>query len=274
MSEAKREAEIRRIFCNACRQVTNHELISRHSRTEDLGDEESGNEIYTLHYEIWKCRGCESMTFRHHEINDFIADVSSDAGFNYDVKETLYPRRIRHIAKFFFNIPQRLRQIYNETVECFNAGNWLLCGAGIRATIEGICLDKVIVEGPTSKGKIERNLEGRLNALSKFIPESIVSNLHGLRFLGNDVVHELKVPKEEDLELALEIVEDMLNVLYNLDYRSKLIAEKYRGRIAHPKSPAGSGISDGTAALKTEVMEKGEEERQAQGTNAFEENEK
>ena len=238
-------------FCNACRQGTNHELVYRYSRIEDLSDEESGHETYTLNFETWKCRGCDAVTFRHHKINDFIADVSSDAGFHYDDEEKLYPRRARHIAKYFFDIPQKLRQIYNETVDCFNAENRLLCGAGIRATIEGIC---------SSKGISGGNLKEKLDALSEFIPKGIVSNLHGLRFLGNDIVHELKVPKDEDLELALEIVEDMLNVLYNLDYRSKLLAEKYKGKSTLSKNVVETGNGTRVKAINVEAKGTGHDE--------------
>jgi hypothetical protein len=51
-------------------------------------------------------------------------------------------------------------------------------------------------------------------------PQNIVTNLHTFRFMGNIAVHELTPPKRQDLLLAIEISEDLLNFLYELDYKA------------------------------------------------------
>jgi hypothetical protein len=47
-----------------------------------------------------------------------------------------------------------------------------------------------------------------------------VANLANFQFLGNQALHELKEPDKQDLALAIEVVEDILNVVYELDYKS------------------------------------------------------
>ena len=81
--------------------------------------------------------------------------------------------------------------------------------------IEGICREQA-VEGKTLQQKIE--------GLKKVLPENIVKNLHGLRFMGNQATHELEAPSGYELTIALEICEDLLNYLYELDYKTARLA--------------------------------------------------
>jgi hypothetical protein len=43
--------------------------------------------------------------------------------------------------------------------------------------------------------------------------------------MGNDAVHELTHPSGEDLKLAIEICQDLLNFLYDLDYKMKKLPQ-------------------------------------------------
>ena len=64
----------------------------------------------------------------------------------------------------------------------------------------------------------------RLNA---HVPANILSNLHGFRFLGNDAVHQLSAPAKEDLAEAIEVMEDVMNVVYDLDYASSRLYRRF-----------------------------------------------
>ena len=39
--------------------------------------------------------------------------------------------------------------------------------------------------------------------------------------MGNVAAHELEAPNREDLKLAIEVIEDLLNFLYELDYKAQ-----------------------------------------------------
>ncbi|HZK71115.1 MAG TPA: DUF4145 domain-containing protein, partial [Clostridia bacterium] len=56
-----------------------------------------------------------------------------------------------------------------------------------------------------------------------FISASIKSNLHGIRFMGNDSAHELDSFSREEVLIALEIMEDLMNYTYELDYKSSVM---------------------------------------------------
>ena len=55
-----------------------------------------------------------------------------------------------------------------------------------------------------------------------------IKNLHSFRFMGNTAIHELTAPNPDNLRLAIEIIEDILNDLYDLDYRLTLLNERQK----------------------------------------------
>lgn len=56
---------------------------------------------------------------------------------------------------------------------------------------------------------------------------NIVESLHGFRFMGNEALHELNPPEKKNLNVAIEVSEDLMNYLYELDYKaSQLTKEK------------------------------------------------
>ena len=92
----------------------------------------------------------------------------------------------------------------------------------LRSIIEGLCDDKEI------SGKRD-SLEKKIKSLTKLgISANIAENLHGFRFMGNAAVHELVAPEQEDLRLAIEIIEDLLNFVYELDYKTRRLKGNQR----------------------------------------------
>lgn len=114
---------------------------------------------------------------------------------------------------------KKLETIYRETLHAYNAGANLLCAIGIRTLIEGIAANKRF------KGK---DLGERIDTMQGTLPSNIVSGIHKLRFIGNIATHELKSPDESELELAIEICEDLMNVFYELEYKAKTLKKPRR----------------------------------------------
>lgn len=203
------------IHCNSCSRPTEHLLVSKYVYHDSETIKDDYEIWWSNGWQIWQCRGCKELigekTYQFSEDTDY--DGSSL------VNRTFYPERDKELlkAKTYINIPKKIKSIYEEITKCFNNSCYLLCSIGLRTLIEGICLDKNI-SGNNLYEKIE-------NAL--FIPENIRKNLHGFRFLGNDAAHELNYPDKEDLQLAILVVEDILNVAYELNYKSKLIFDKF-----------------------------------------------
>jgi len=147
------------------------------------------------------------------------------------------------VAKAFHNVPSTLRRIYNEIVDCFNNDSPTLCAAGLRALVEGICAQLGIADGPLEvpgrgggmqivrKNNLERKIAGLME--KRLLTHASAQTLHEHRYLGNSAVHELARPSADELRLALEIVEHVLEEqLYELPEKA---AELQRAR-AKPKT--------------------------------------
>jgi hypothetical protein len=135
-----------------------------------------------------------------------------DPDGTYAVTTEYFPKPERATKKEYHELPYLLTELYRETIETFNNDNLILCSAGLRTLLEGICKDQM----PEQRGTLQTRIEG----LKSIIPATIVDNLHSFRFLGNAAVHELARPSQKELALAIEVMEDILNVLYSLNYKS------------------------------------------------------
>ena len=208
--------QTRWVYCNRCKGDTNHRRndakICRDLEIDEDGD--PGFEEISI-YIFWSCCGCNSAVM---EEQCWHSGMIDDNG-----KECLdslfHPPRSRHHIKpkSFIKLPRQLRTIYQELLEAFNVEAHILAAAGLRALLEGICKEKGV-----SGGNLEKKIEG----LKQHLPASIVDNLHEFRFIGNSAVHELEPPDRNDLRLAIEIVEDLLNFMYALDYKASSLGER------------------------------------------------
>jgi len=209
--------ERKRVPCNNCGIATNHILRARYSTTIHVhhgleSDDGSEGDVHGKEgrYSTWMCAGCNSVTFQY----SYMEEVQD--GY-YDENIAFFPT-LEVRSKYFRNLNTKLSSLYSEVFACFQKGSLLLCTIGLRALIEGVCRDKGLTEG---------NLEDKVNGLVRFLPSlNIIETLHALRFAGNDAAHELEALSREDAGLAIEIVEDLLNYLYDLDYKATQIRSR------------------------------------------------
>lgn len=215
---ADEELKKKRLYCNWCKQETNHELKGEHKAV--YGNPEAGEMREVLTYRLWICMGCEKGLLEEEYWNDVAMPNLPDdfAEFEY------FPKRSRHsvVAKPYSKLKPELKAIYREAITCYNEEAPILCTAGLRALLEGICQDKRI------KGK---NLKVKIDSLQTRLPnKNIIRNLHHFRFMGNDAVHELAAPKANELALAIGVIEDLLNFFYELDYKASQLREMRRSK--------------------------------------------
>jgi len=175
-------------------------------------------------YQIIQCDGCKDITFRRMYSD---AQIAQYADGDDRWSETLYPLRTFHTrkAKNISHFPEKLRIIYLETIEAFNNKMFILCSAGLRALIEGICLDKHISGKEITRrpGKYLTTLNHKIDALKAegILTEGNRLALHELRFLGNEALHELNVPDLNDLIIAIDIIEHTLSSIYDLHMKTR-----------------------------------------------------
>lgn len=241
-------SELEKSYCSHCECDTNqevvHELVDEQTQSDDPQMHGGGIEYWCQRYQIVKCKGCDSVSFR--QLSVCSEDIDSETG-QPEVRCTSYPeppveptprpRGVSRQPKRLPNTPSPVRPIYRETVGAMNAELTTLAAAGLRATVEAICLDKEVDGGNVKqKGKggaeeMKRStgLDGKIAGLAEngHLTPQHAETLHSLRFMGNDAVHRLQSPNEDELVTALEIIEHTLDNLYELPAkRRQLIASR------------------------------------------------
>lgn len=205
------KSDRKRIYCNHCKTLTWHGFVASHQYLfgGDEGEPQEWGE-----YKLWACAGCDTCTMEDYYSADYMRDSEGENVF----ESILHPKRTHSVrpTKHFMKLPAKLQKLYREVVSSFNENLHLLCAAGLRSLVEGVCADK---------GISGANLEDKIGGMKALLPESIVKNLHHFRFIGNKAVHELEAPKSYELTVAIDVIEDILNFLYALDYKANLLAK-------------------------------------------------
>ncbi|WP_435308835.1 DUF4145 domain-containing protein [Sebaldella termitidis] len=207
-----------KIYCNCCKQETNHTQVRNFEHTEvsKIDDDEEMEVAWQIYWYMWQCMGCNDIVIENVVyFNGFDLEGSGKRTMSF-----FYPERRKKmlLRKEYIKIPDQIRNIYDEIIEAFNNSCYLLCSIGLRTLLEAVCVDKGIVSG---------NLMNKIDN-STFITDNIKKNLHGIRYLGNDATHDFISPKKEDLELTIKILEDILNTVYDLDYKSTIMYNKFK----------------------------------------------
>ena len=109
-----------------------------------------------------------------------------------------------------------LTQIYEEVIMTYNNASFILCAAGMRAILEGICKDKEITDGTLEKKIMNMCEQGSISPQHENI-------LHKLRFLGNEALHELQEPTQEEIDASLDIIEHIIESLYEIVGKAKIL---------------------------------------------------
>lgn len=216
-TENKTKDQLISVQCATCNRATKHRVLA--SYDEDgkayVPDDPSICVDWFDYYQVIRCQGCETVSFRYiHWFSEDVDEIDENDGST----EQLYPKRSANSInpKDFYNVPSNLRRIYQELIDCFNNASPTLCAAGLRALVEGICAEQV-VEG-SERNERKQNLQGRIDGLEKqgLLTKSSAQTLQQHRYLGNSAVHELARPSETELRLAIEIVEHILEQLYEI----------------------------------------------------------
>jgi len=231
----KTKDQILKLICPDCEIETRHLVL----QSVDLAGQHKYDETFWIgwdaKYQIVQCQGCLSISYRTESSNSEDYDSMSGAPF---ISESLYPKRNKDSLKVkeFLNAPRNLRRIYREIIDSFNNEIYTLCAAGLRSIIEGICSEEGIKDGPVEvpekgggiKTVRKRNLQGKISGLLErgALSRTNADILHEHRFLGNEAVHELAQPSQEELKLAIQIVEHTLETIFEIPPKAKELKDR------------------------------------------------
>lgn len=196
-----------RVPCVACTNVTLHTVVGSIAESQPAIAMDTGKELGTFDtdYELVQCDGCESVSFR-----TFWATSNEDPEYAAvpDDRARYFPPRLEGRRRLTgVKLPPNIKLIYEETHSSLCAGSAILAGIGMRAIVEGLC---------RKNGATTGNLEQKID---KLVTLAVLSReaskaLHRLRDLGNLAAHEVKPLNSTTLNVAMNVVEQLLRQVY------------------------------------------------------------
>lgn len=207
------EQKNRKLFCRKCKGNTNQKELQS---VESRGDYADGYVQWIHNFAIFECLGCETISFFEIYGDTEMTDYGPDGEEVYYFNETIYPNYLDEGNEIqdLHLVPGKISSIYKETINALKTKSYILAAGGLRAVIEAVCNHLRIKKG---------NLAERIDLLHKkghlTLGES--KRLHSIRFLGNDALHEMEIPKKDPLIILLEIVNHLLSNLFINDQKIK-----------------------------------------------------
>lgn len=205
--------EIEYSDCRSCEKFTRHEILHEYVSVTD-------DEINHLRdtWQIVRCLGCHNISFRRVHEDFEVLEEKSHGELTHLKSITIFPRFITNhkSLKATYFLPTLIRKIYTQTVNSLSEHSYVIASIGLRSCIEAVC-NHLDIKG--------QNLEKRIDQLFKngFVSNADKKRLHAIRFLGNDAAHDIKEPKHNEIHIALEIVEHLLNSVFILERRAKTL---------------------------------------------------
>lgn len=205
-----------KVACGECKAQTWHKVITSvdKSGSDDMGGGHSFD--WDIHYQIIQCLGCKTLSFRQSMTDSESIEQTGPDQYEYVETETLFPSRTegRGPLKDFHILPELLQRIYVETISSLNTKQPVLSGIGIRAILETVCRDK------NAEGKDLYHKINHLVSISTLTKDG-AEILHKLRNLGNDAAHNVIAHSPDQLILAMDVVEHLLQGTYILPHHAK-----------------------------------------------------
>jgi hypothetical protein len=211
----KTQGEEHSLACMKCAGKTAHKVLASADlrRNEEHNDESFS---WNTDYQIVQCLGCKTISFRIASTNseDYHLvgqDGQGNPEYESSIDETLYPPRIEGVKGLGHThyLPSNVRRIYEETLIALSCQAPVLSGIGLRALLETVCKEKHATGSDLLKRIDSLVSAGILTPASAAI-------LHKIRTLGNAAAHEVKPHSDNQLRLAMDVVEHLLKDVYIL----------------------------------------------------------
>lgn len=204
--------EKHKFVCKECSRETSHTIIASYNEdgNEDCGGGHSVD--WNVQNQIIQCLGCDTVSFRVASTCSEDYEVDEE-GMYYNENIKYYPGRSEGLKAInSYLLPYNVQCIYQETILAIENEQNVLSGIGIRALIETICKDQ------NAEGK---DLNQKINSLQdkSILTKEGAETLHKLRILGNQSAHEVKAHNKQQLSLAIQIIEHMLDGTYIIPHK-------------------------------------------------------
>lgn len=197
-----------RAHCNGCGKTTNQDILAS---DEVIDEPDTDNDRWSELHEMLKCRGCDSISLR--QTKGWKDEFPPAYVVNYP------PSIARRAPKWVTSILQDLEDevdgipshvcgLMREVYSAAQNGSHRLVAMGIRATIEGVMIDKV-----GDHGTFAKNLDAMMKAY--YLSDRQRGNIDTILGAGDAAIHRAWKPaSNKDISTLLDITESLINVIY------------------------------------------------------------
>jgi hypothetical protein len=192
---------IESVSCQNCKNKTDHKVLVSADVTQELDMEYWGTS-----YQVIQCLGCKRISFRVNRQDTALCQPSY---------EKIYPSpEKRSSIKDIDLLPKNVKIIYKETIKAINGYQAILSGIAIRTTLEAIIQEQNVPGDDLSQ---------KINSLTRQgkVTQKYANILHDLRRIGNEAAHSIKPYSPEEIEIAMDVVEHLLQQFYILPHHTK-----------------------------------------------------
>jgi len=214
-----KKEKIKSILCPNCKTETKHKCEWKQQKREEW----AGGQIFLDNDDlVYSCMGCGYITlikskwFSENLIMGDDGNAEADEEVHYFPKrdhKTIYPRVEYH------HLPSKVKTVYEEVINAYNEDLLILCAIGIRALIESVCIEEKI-SGKDLKEKID-GLATK-NIITKPLSEGLQEN----RLIGNEGAHRIESYTKEELKIAINLIEILLENHYTIAEKIAKLKER------------------------------------------------
>jgi len=198
----------RRLFCNNCLFLTSHDCLYCLTDSEPVMSRGQRVDDWLHYWEVYKCRGCGSVSFRYYLSLGGDPDIAT---------EEYYPPRIaRKTPAWADDMPGEIQSYLTQVYAALHANSRWLVSCGVRSIVDSVIRDKVGDQNSFKDGIAELVGEG-------FIGKKEGDHLAVAIDAGSASIHRGYTPSEKETNKVMDIVEHLLQATYSLDAAAKIV---------------------------------------------------
>lgn len=223
--DASPDEKIQRVHCNICSQKTNHTVVAerRQADSSPAGVGIDGEEFEVTYFTTWtmlECRGCGHVCLKS-------VEWFSEWNHGEEIITFFPPPLSRKAPGWLDKLPEKTQKLMREVYAALHADSRSLAMMGVRAILDLYIVDRIGDVGTFREKLKAMEEQGHLS------PKQ-VNLLDAALNAGHAAAHRGHIPSPDELEAAMDIVENQLQ-LDLLDSSAKALNESTPKRPPKPK---------------------------------------
>lgn len=197
--------------CSSCLRITTHRVLFEKAWT----DEDWLQDQFTESFALLECAGCHRISMRH--AVKYLDDRSSRNSYFPPPTSRQRPAWLLRLG--MARSDETISELLDEVYQVVDSGQYRLAAMGVRALLEQIMILKI-----GDRGTFRDNLDAFQN--EGYISTIQHDTMRNVLDIGDAAIHRGFKPGEDDLSLALDIVEAIIGTVLSHGEESSEMVKK------------------------------------------------